>query len=417
VARVVLILPSATYRASEFLAAARRVDVEVVTASDRPQALSSIMADRFIELDLSDPEGAADRIVDSARATPLDAVVAVDDQGSLTAAVAAERLGLVHNPPDAVRSTRDKSAMRRRFSTAGVAQPGFAVVGAHTPPTPDDAVEAADALGYPVVIKPVGLSGSRGVIRADDERALRHAFDRIGRLLDTLPGESRTLLVEEFVGGAEIAIEGLLVDGTFHTLAIFDKPDPLDGPFFEETIYVTPSRLDPSMLDAAAGEVARAAEGLGLREGPVHGEVRLAPNGRIAVIEVAARTIGGRCSSALRFATGTSLEEIVLRHALGEVTFDRRPGNRASGVMMLPIPHSGTLLGVAGQDACRAVDNIVGLEIAIATGRTVEALPEGGRYLGFLFAEADTPERAEHALREGLATLTIAIEPRERVSR
>ncbi|HWD25487.1 MAG TPA: ATP-grasp domain-containing protein, partial [Acidimicrobiales bacterium] len=228
-----------------------------------------------------------------------------------------------------------------------------------------------------------------------------------------LPTEPRTLLVESFVDGPEVAVEGLLVGGEFHRLAIFDKPDPLDGPYFEETIYVTPSRHDPVVLEAVTDAVARAATALGLREGPIHGEARLGGGHQVAVVEVAARTIGGKCASALRFATGVSLEEIVLRHALGETLAQFRKGfglaTRPSGVMMLPIPASGTLVGVTGSDDALATPGVTGLEIAIAPGRPVEALPEGSRYLGFLFAEGHSPEAVERSLRDGHARLVVEI--------
>lgn len=411
VARVLIIVPSATYRATEFLSAARRMDIEVVTASDQAQAFAATMGDRFVTVDLADPKRAATTIVDFAHRVPLDAVVAVDDQGSLAAADAAERLGLVHNPPHAVAATRNKAEMRRRFHAAGVPQPRYRIIGERAIPTPKDVVIAAGELGYPIVCKPISLSGSRGVIRADDDREAVAALDRIARLLDTLGGEPRSVLVERFIPGREVAVEGLLVGGALRTLAIFDKPDPLDGPFFEETIYVTPSRITENEKCAVSRSIEAASTALGLVEGPVHGEVRLTDADELAVLEVAARTIGGRCSTALRFATGVSLEEIVLRHALGDAAIDASAGVRSSGVMMLPIAHSGTLVGVTGQGDALAIDGITGLEIAIAPGRFVAALPEGGRYLGFLFAEGATPEDVESSLRRGVARLAIEIEP------
>jgi biotin carboxylase len=411
----VIILPSATYRASEFLAAGRRLGVDVVTASDQPQALARIMGESFLLLRLDDPIAAADTIVTFATRNPVDAVLAVDDQGALAAAHAAERLGLVHNAPDAVAATRHKAEMRRRFSAHGVAQPQYRIVGADAAPVAGDVLDAAHDLGYPIVIKPIGLSGSRGVIRADDDVEAVAAFERVSRLLDTIVDEPRTLLVESFVAGPEFAIEGLLVGGELRLLAIFDKPDPLDGPYFEETIYTTPSRHDPSELAALTDAIASAAVAVGLSEGPLHGEARLAENGAVAVLEVAARTIGGKCAAALRFATGMSLEELVLRHALDDIPDEITPQDRASGVMMLPTASSGTLIGVTGREAALAVPGITGLEIAIPPGRSVVALPEGSRYLGFLFARGEDPAEVERALRNAHAHLTVEIDARERV--
>jgi biotin carboxylase len=259
------------------------------------------------------------------------------------------------------------------------------------------------------VVKPTGLSASRGVIRADDAAAAR---DAARRALDIAGGG--TLLVEEYVPGAELALEGLLRDGRLEVLALFDKPDPLVGPYFEETIYVTPARVTVDVQARVERVVADAAAALGLREGPVHAEVRVHDD-RVWVIEVAARSIGGLCARALRFGAGISLEEVILRHALGQDLAPGQPGGlaretMASGVMMLPIRTAGRLVGVEGQDVARAVPGVVGLEITIVPGREVQPLPEGDRYLGFLFARADTPDAVEAALRAAHAHLRVDIE-------
>ena len=418
--RALLILPTATYRAPEFLAAARRLSVEVVTGSERPQALAELMGDRFIELALEDPERAADAIVELAARVELDAVLAVDDQGALAAAHAAARLGLVHNPPDAVAATRDKAVMRSRLGIAGVSQPAYEVVAAvGNGPRGRRVGEAASRLDYPVVIKPVSLSGSRGVIRANDAHEAELATTRIEALLASIGEPDTTLLVEAFVPGREFALEGLLSSGKLTVLALFDKPDPLDGPFFEETIYLTPSALDPLAQQAIGSLVADAADAIGLKEGPLHAEVRLETTaGKFAapvLIEVAARTIGGRCAAALHFRTGATLEEIVLAHALGrsgELDTSTPPG--ASGVMMIPIPRSGLLVGVGGREQALAVPFISGLDITVAPRHVVEALPEGDRYLGFLFAEAPSASEVDAALREAHRRLEVVIEPNER---
>jgi biotin carboxylase len=403
---VLLVLPSSTYRARDFLAAARELGVPVTVASDHQATLSAAMGDRALTLALSDPDRAAEEIAERARRTPFDAIVGVDDQGVLAAAVAAARLGLAHNPPDAVARTRDKAAMRTALAQAGVPQPRFALLGADTDPA-----AAAEDVGFPCVVKPLALSGSRGVIRADDAGAVRAAAARVRAIL-AAAGEpaDAPLLIESYLPGAEVAVEALLDDGRLRVLAIFDKPDPLEGPYFEETLYVTPSRLPAATQAAIERAAAAAARALGLREGPVHAELR-ADGGRVTVLELAARSIGGLCSRALRFGAGVSLEAVILRHALGLDVDELRPGAAASGVMMLPIPRSGTLQAVGGQDEARAVEGIEGLEITIPVGRPVAALPEGDRYLGFLFARGESPAAVEASLRAAHAHLDVRIDP------
>ncbi|HEY1988730.1 MAG TPA: ATP-grasp domain-containing protein [Acidimicrobiales bacterium] len=399
--RVLLLLPTATYRAPDFLAAAAQLGVEVVVGSERRQALAGSMGDRAVVVPLAHPEAAVEAIVELHRRAPLDAVLAVDDQGVVVAARAAERLGLRHNPPDAVAATRDKAVMRQRLEAGSVPQPSFRVV-----PPGADAVAACAEIGYPCVIKPTSRAASQGVIRVDDDTQAATAASRIQAILVDCP---EPLVVEGFVPGAEVAVEGLLVDGALEILAIFDKPDPLDGPYFEETIYVTPSR-HPSPTRAGVEKLtARAAEALGLREGPVHAELRLGATGEPTILELAARSIGGLCSRSLRFGAGVSLEEVILRHALGLGVDGLTRETQASGVMMLPIRSAGILDRVSGQDRARAVDGVVGLEISIPLGREVVPLPDGDRYLGFIFARGETAEAVETALRRAESHLDVEL--------
>ena len=388
--RVLLLVPTATYRAPDFVRAAKALGVELVIGSEEPPPIPS---ERAVQLPLADAAAAADAIDHLDRARGVDAVVAVDDQAILAAAVAGGRLGFPHNDPQAVAATRDKAALRTRLAAGEVPQPAFG----RSPRT----------VGYPCVVKPVGLAASRGVIRCDTPAEYAAAVARIGAFWT---GE---LIVEQYVPGDEVAVEGLLRDGTLTTLAIFDKPDPLVGPYFEETIYVTPSRL-PSTTQAAITQlVGRAAAAVGLTEGPIHAEVRVELRGADApvlhVIEVAARTIGGLCARTLRFGAGISLEEIVLRHALGLDLEDLDRPRSASGVMMLPIPNAGTLAAIHHRDRALAIPGIEGLEFTIPIGASVMPLPEGDRYLGFLFARGETPAVVESALRSGAAALDIVI--------
>jgi biotin carboxylase len=401
VARVLLLLPTATYRAEDFLAAAEAVGAEVVIASERRQALGGAMGDRALRVDLRRPERAAAAVVELSERVGLDAVVAVDDGGVATAALAGERLGLPHNPPAAVAATRDKAAMRRAFAAAGIPQPGFRLL------LPGD---DAGAVELPAVLKPVALSASRGVIRADDPAAARAAEARIRAILaDAGEDPGGPILAETYAPGAEVAVEALLRAGELEVLAVFDKPDPLEGPYFEETIYVTPSRLPAETQRRIEETAAAAAAALGLREGPVHAELRV-DGDRIRVLELAARSIGGLCSRSLRFGAGISLEEVILRHALGLPLGDHARERAASGVMMLPIRRAGTLREVRGLDAARAVPGVSDVRITIAPGRPVVPLPEGDRYLGFAFARGETPAEVEAALRAADAALDVVLD-------
>jgi biotin carboxylase len=278
----------------------------------------------------------------------------------------------------------------------------------------DDPAVLARQIDYPCVLKPLALSASRGVIRANDAQEFVAAFHRIAAILESveapLPDEARrALLVEEFIPGGEVALEGLLIGGTLHVLAIFDKPDPLDGPFFEETIYVTPSRL-PQAVQARIAAVSRdACAALGLTEGPIHAELRLNERGPF-VLEVAARSIGGLCSRTLTFGTGLTLEELILSHALGRPLESLERERRAAGVMMIPIPRAGRLVSVRGADDAAAVDGVDDVVITMHRGQEVVPLPEGWQYLGFIFARAETPAAVEHALRQAHGRLHFAIE-------
>jgi len=401
VPRILLLLPTATYRAADFVTAAARLGVDVVVGSEHRQALAGPMGDRAVVVPLAGGDAALDAIAALHDRTPLDAVLAVDDQGVVVAAAAAQRLGLRHNPPNAVAATRDKAAMRERLAAASLPQPAYRIV-AHGA----DIASAATEVGYPCVVKPVSRSASQGVIRVDDAIQAAAAGIRIRAIVGDGP---EPLLVERFVPGAEVAVEGLLLGGRLEVLAVFDKPDPMDGPFFEETIYVTPSRQPASVLADLEATVARAAAALGLREGPVHAELRIGTAGALMILELAARSIGGLCARALRFGAGVSLEEIIIRHALGLGLDGLARETQASGVMMLPIRSAGVLDRVLGQERALAIEGVVGVEISIASGRPVVPLPEGDRYLGFVFARGPTAQDVEDALRRAEACLEVRL--------
>ena len=313
------------------------------------------------------------------------------------------------NPVAAVKAACDKVALREQLQAKGVPTPRHRVLAVSGTETPD-----LSPLVYPLVVKPTRLAASRGVIRVNDPAALCAARARIQAILAAPDVVERglaatDLVVEEFIPGPEVAVEGLLMGGELHVLAIFDKPDPLDGPFFEETIYVTPSRLPRARQDEVSDCCQRAADALGLIEGPVHAELRLTAHGPV-VIELAARTIGGLCSRTLRFGTGMSLEEIVIHHALRRDIPSLRREALAAGVMMLPTPRAGVLDTVTGQDVARALPGIEEVTITAHSGQRLLPLPEGHRYLGFVFARGDEPAGVEAALRHAAAALDVVYE-------
>jgi biotin carboxylase len=404
-----------TYRAGAFLEAARRLGLEVVAGSPEEHALAALNPAGHLALDFGDLEVATDRIVQFAAERPLAAVVATEDDGVTLAAMASEALGLKHSPLLGVRAARDKYQTRRALAAAGMPTPGFQRFALE-----DDPRAAAGRVRYPCVVKPLALSASRGVMRADDPEGFVVAFERLAALLRALdpahgPGarpELRQIIVEDFIPGAEVAVEGLLDAGRLTVLAIFDKPDPLDGPFFEETLYVTPSRHWQEVQREIVQTTERATAALGLTDGPVHAELRVNSEGAW-IVEVAPRSIGGYCSRALRFGIDTSLEELILQQALGLPLGSIQPATPASGVMMIPIPAPGVLCEVRGLPAARAVPGVDDLLITIPVGRPVVPPPEGSRYLGFIFARGESPEQVEMALRRSHKELQFVIEPPE----
>jgi biotin carboxylase len=374
---------------------------------DTPAALATGEHGSWLDLDFAAQDAAIAALRRIHAQEPLAAVVALDDSATMLAASVAGALNLPHNDPNAALAARNKWVMRETLNRDGVPVPTYRQVGLD-----DDPLPAALEIGFPVVVKPIALSGSRGVIRADDATELHAAFARareITRAAGYAPGEG-VLLLERYLPGVEVALEGLLTAGSLQTLAIFDKPDPLDGPFFEETIYVTPSRLSPEVQEAISTRTAEAAAALGLREGPVHAELRINDDG-VWLIEMAGRSIGGLCSTVLEFGAGISLEEIILRHAVGRPLPPGTGMDHAAGVMMIPIPRGGILRGVSGTDVAAAVPGVTGVEITAPLHQPLVPLPEGASYLGFIFAQGPTPEGVEAALRTAHAALGFQIGP------
>ena len=410
--RLLLLIPATSYRTADFVEAALSLDVDLVIASERPDSMAVEFPDHLLGLPFADPAEAARQMREYAARRPIDAVVPVDDLTTVVGAVIAEALGVRSNPVAAVSATRNKLRMRERLAQTGVRCPSFTAFSAD-----EDPQVAARRVPFPCVLKTLTLSASRGVIRADDAAGFVTAFKRIAAILaapdvkDLGPGTDR-ILVEGFIPGRELALEGLLDGGALKTLALFDKPDPLDGPFFEETIYVTPSRLPEGVQSAVRESAAQAAKALGLFDGPVHAEIRVDPDGpqpHPVIVEIAARSIGGLCSRTLSFGTGMSLEEIILRHALGLPIASLEREGCAAGVMMIPIPGRGILQDVAGLEEARQVPGIEDVTISLLKGQEVVPLPEGSRYLGFIFSRADTPAGAEAVLRHAHRHLRFTI--------
>ena len=408
---LILLMSPATYRASAFRTAAERAGLPVVTAWDAPDRVTEQVAGA-LALDFQDPDAATDRILRWSREhpeRPVRGVLAVDDRGAELAVRASAALGLPHNDPASAVNARDKWAMRRALEAGGVPVPRYEAVPADTDPA-----TIANRQAYPVVVKPTLLSGSRGVIRADDPAEFARAFLRTRRIIERsgMPAADYPILIEQYLPGVEVALEGLLTAGRLETLALFDKPDPLEGPFFEETIYVTPSGLPADIQAAISANVERSAAAVGLRTGPVHAELRIdRDRGDIWMIELAGRSIGGLCGTILEFGTGMTLEEIILRHAAGLDLPSTRRSGAGAGVMMIPIPKGGILRETTGLDEARAVPGVTGVEITAPCNQPLVPLPEGESYLGFIFAVGDTADDADRALREAHAKLSFRIDP------
>ncbi len=402
--RVLLLMSPATYRAGAFLSAARQLQLDIVVGIDLPETLSDYWHVP-LGVDFADIPASVRTIIEYARQHPFDAIFSVDDSASELAAHASAALGLAHNSPESAEAARDKFLMRNFMSSGGAPCPIFRRFWLH-----DDPEWIATQITFPCVVKPLRLSGSRGVIRANNLTEFVAAFTRLKRYLlaEGNREQETAFLVEDFIPGFEVAVEGILTHGQLKVLTLFDKPDPLDGPFFEETIYVTPSSLPEDVQEAIANAVARAAASLGLREGPVHAELRINEQGPW-MLEIAGRSIGGLCSTIFEFGSGMCLEELILRHAIGEEISSIRRNDYAAGVMMIPIPSAGMLKGVHGVEEAASIPLVTGVEITAKLNNQLVPLPEGASYLGFIFARGETPEEVVNAIRRAHGHLKFDI--------
>ncbi len=399
--RLLLLAATTGYQTQIFADAGRALGIDLVMATDRCHVLDDPWGDQAVPVRFEDPEAAAVSL--SQLVPPPEAIVAIGDRPTYIAALTAQHLGLPYNSSAAVTACRSKFLAREKFRMAGLLVPRFARVAL---------LGGENPIGYPCVLKPLGLSASRGVIRADDDREFAEAFARIRAILQSPEiarmgdEQDRFIQVEEFMEGQEFALEGVVTAGQFQPLAIFDKPDPLNGPYFEETIYLTPSREPAQVQRQLMDATRRAVAALGLTHGPVHAEMRLNSAG-VWMLEVASRPIGGLCARALRFEGGAiSLEELILRHALGEDVSGMVREPEASGVMMIPIPKNGIYCRVSGVEAESAIAEVV---ITAKEGQRLQRLPEGNSYLGFIFSRGNSSEEVEQRLRSAHGKLQFDI--------
>lgn len=401
---MLIIAPPGSYRLSPYLKAAKNLGlIPQIASTSQLSVLPS--SSEGLHLDLHQSEQALEKILHAATQTPFAGILGSDDLTIELASKAAARLGLPHNPPSATQFTHRKDLARAFLYDAGLNIPW------HTKIHINDDLTSLD-LPYPVVIKPLNLSASRGVIRADSLSELKQAIDKVGTVIqDTYDTEAKEhVLIEQYIDGVEIALEGLLHNNELTTLAVFDKPEPLTGPYFEETYYITPSRLADDVLLLCQQQVLKACQSYGLVTGPIHAELRIDKNNQPWILEVAARTIGGDCSQSLKPSAKHSLEELVISYAIGE-PITPEPQQHSSGVLMIPVPKPGILKRVEGLTEANKVEHVTSLTIDIPTGNEVQCLPEASSYLGFIFAEAETPDEVERALRSAHEKLKFVINP------
>jgi biotin carboxylase len=416
--RVLILASKLGYQTRGFADAAEKLGVEVRFGTDRCHKLDDPWGDEALALQFEKPRDATQEIArafggDAASEKTIGAVIALGDRPTVTAAFASEALRISGNPPVAAEICRNKLRQRETFRSAGVCVPDFFSFAIS-----DDLADVLARVKFPCVVKPLSLSASQGVIRANNADEFAEAVRRIRLLMESpeiqvlREPERDQLLVETYVPGREVAVEGLIDSGRLRVLAIFDKPDPLEGPYFEETVYVTPSRL-PAEMQKAIEQCARSAIGaIGLTTGPLHAEFRVNESGPW-VLEIAPRPIGGLCSRALRFgADKISLEELLLRHALGMPGGDLERERQASGVMMIPVPQSGIFDRVEGIEAAESVPGVIEIQITARLHDYVAAWPEGSSYLGFIFVRADSAAEAETALREAHRRMNFRFSPR-----
>ena len=411
--RLLLLVPTSTYRAEAFVRSAQRLAIDLSIASEVPSSLSHLLPVDLPAFDFGDLSDAVAKARVFAASTRVDGVVAVDDQSVLPAAEIARALGLRHHAPEGVRPALSKFLGRERMRAAGIDVPAYRLLAIDAGPS-SAAAEIAAGVGYPAVLKPLAMAASRGVVRVDRAADLPGAFARLATLVRSSPSRHDALahdhiLAESYVPGLEVAVEGLVDRGHLHVFAIFDKVDPLEGPYFPETMYVTPSRLGTATQVRIIDVTDRTVRAYGLDDGPVHVELRI-DGERVVPIEAHARSIGGLCSRVLRFEDDRSLEELIILHALGlrGRVPAREPG--AAGVWMMQAPRAGTFVDMRGVAAAREVPDVDEVIVSARPGQPLAPLPDGFLYIGFIFARAVTAGRVEAALRGAFSRLEPVFE-------
>lgn len=402
---LLLIAPANSYRIAPYLKAALNLGLKVLVASNSKYSLVPEIA-LGVTVDFNNQSEAQSLILKAIKDLRIQCVLATDDSCVSLSSHIAQHLGLAHNQPSATKLTSRKDLARKATQIAGRNTPEFNIINLH------QASQFSRSINYPVVIKPLNLSASKGVIRANDPEQFIAACLTINTILSrsNVTGFERdNVLVETYLEGPEFAIDGILIDGDFHLLAIFDKPEPLTGPYFEETYYLTPSQLTQSHQAALIEEVARSCDAYNLKQGPIHAEARITKNG-IFLIELAARTIGGQCGQLIEFSLQQKLEEVIIRGLCGEPP-NLPPKPTPAGVLMIPVETAGILKRVEGLTAAMQVEFIQDIEIHIQEGYELLPLPEGSSYLGFIFAQAPTQGQAFNALKKAHQMLRFVTQP------
>jgi biotin carboxylase len=402
---VLLIAPAGSYRVTPYVNAALSLGIELIVVSNSEHSLITAVAEG-ITVDFSDPAQALSKILSAISQFNILCVIATDDACVELSSQIAKCLKLPHNSTTATRLTHRKDLARQALKKAGCNTPLFQLI--EIKKTADTLLE----IPFPLVIKPLSLSGSRGVIRANNRNEFLNACSRIDSILEKAGaiGIAREqLLVESYLDGPEFAVEGFLIDANFHLLTIFDKPEPLSGPFFEETYYITPGQLDDQSKQALITEVSKCCAAYGLTQGPVHAEARITESGAV-LLELAARTIGGQCGQLIEFSLQQKLEELVIQGMCGHLPELTNKAD-AAGVLMIPITASGILKRVEGLTDAMQVDFIKDVEIHIREGYELVPLPEGSSYLGFIFAQAPDNNKTYEALKSAYQKLRFITQP------
>lgn len=402
---LLLIAPAKSYRISPYLKAALALNLKTLIVSNSRYSLVSEIA-QGVTVDFNNQKQAEGIIFESIRGLDIKCVLATDDSCVSLSNQIAKKLNLAHNQSSATLLTQRKDLARKAAQIFGCNTPNYQVLELQ------HFKQYSSLVNYPVVVKPLSLSASKGVIRANNEHQFAAACKTIEVILDrsnVFGYERNHILVEGYLDGPEFAIDGILINGSFHLLAIFDKPEPLIGPYFEETYYLTPSQLAHVEQLALIEEVSRCCEAYGLTQGPIHAEARITENG-IFLIELAARTIGGQCGQLIEFSLQQKLEEIVIQGLCGEKP--NLPKSRlCAGVLMIPVKKSGILKRVEGLTAAMQINFVVDIEIHIQVGYALIPLPEGSSYLGFIFAQAPTFEETFDALKKAHQMLNFVTHP------